>query len=321
LHSGALFATLAFVWWGLFPLYFRIVTAVPAGEVLSHRILWCLLFLSVVMSLRRQWAWLPQVVRAPKVLAAFAASALMIAANWLTYIWSVNNGHVVDSSLGYFITPLVNVLLGTTLLHERLRRVQWIALALAGAGVVWLTVQAGHLPWIALVLGITFGAYGLLRKVAALGALEGLALETLLLAPLAAIALAVLWHSGANTFPSAGMATNVWLIALGPITAVPLLLFAAAARRLSMTTLGLIKYIGPTIQFALGVWVFDEPFSAARLVGFAFIWLALILYSLDGWQNSRRSAIEAARSIAPDSLNCASAPRALTPALSRRERE
>jgi chloramphenicol-sensitive protein RarD len=290
LHSGVVFASLAFVCWGLFPLYFRIVTSVPPGEVLAHRILWCLLFLGVVLGWRRQWAWLSQVLRTPRVLGAFAASALLIAANWLTYIWSIGNGHVVDASLGYFITPLVNVLLGTTLLHERPRRMQWAALALAALGVAWLTVQAGHPPWIALVLAVSFGGYGLLRKVAALGALEGLTLETLLLAPLALAALAFEWQRGTGSFPAPDGATNLWLIGLGPLTAVPLLLFAAGARRLSMTTLGLLQYIGPTIQFALALWVFHEPFAGSRLLGFGCIWLALAVYSTDGWRQSRQPA-------------------------------
>ena len=290
MHAGVVFAALAFAWWGLFPLYFRLVPAVPPGEVLAHRIVWCLLFLLGLLGARRQWAWLPQVLRAPRVLGAFCASALMIAVNWMTYIWSVNNGHVVDASLGYFITPLVNVLLGTTLLHERLRRTQWVALALAGAGVAWLTVQAGHPPWIALVLAVSFGAYGLMRKVATLGALEGLTLETLLLAPLALAALVFWAQRGTGHFPAPDIATNLWLIALGPITAVPLLLFAAGARRVSMTTLGVLQYIGPSIQFALGVWVFSEPFAAARLIGFGAIWLALLIYSFDGWRAGRSAA-------------------------------
>ena len=293
MHLGALSAALAFVWWGLFPLYFRLVPGVPSGEVLAHRIVWCLLFLAAVLSLRRQWAWLPQVLRQPRVLTAFAASALLIAANWLTYIWSVNNNHVIDASLGYFITPLFNVLLGTTLLHERPRPVQWAALAIAAFGVVWLTAQTGRLPWIALVLGLTFACYGLLRKVAALGPLEGLMLETLVLGPLALAALAFWWRAGTGTFPSAAPATNLWLIALGPITAVPLLLFAAGARRLSMTALGLLQYIGPTIQLAVGVWAFGEPFGGARLTGFACIWLALVVYTLDGWRVGRRLAAPA----------------------------
>ena len=283
MSTGALYAALAFALWGIFPLYFRQIASVPPGEILVHRIVWSLVFVIVVLSVRRQWAWLKPVLRQPRVLATFAASALLLSINWLTYIWAVNNGHVIDASLGYFINPLVNVLLGYTVLHERLRRLQWMALALAAAGVLWLTIQAGHLPWIALALAGSFGCYGLLRKVALLGALEGLTLETLLLAPIAALLLGVWVSQGSSQFPSADALTNFWLIAAGPITAIPLLLFAAGARRISLTTLGLMQYIGPTLQLALGLWLFHEPFSASRLFGFSLIWLALATYSAESW--------------------------------------
>lgn len=287
MSTGAIYAALAFAAWGIFPLYFRQIAHVPSGEILIHRIVWSLVFVVIALSLRRQWGWLKPVMRQPKVLAAFTASALLLSVNWLTYIWAVNNGHVIDASLGYFINPLVNVLLGYTVLHERLRRMQWLALGLAAAGVLWLTIQAGHLPWIALALAGSFGAYGLLRKVATLGALEGLTLETMLLAPIAAVVLGVWMFNGSSTFPAPDAPTNAWLIAAGPITAIPLLLFAAGARRISLTTLGLLQYIGPTIQLALGLWLFHEPFSTARLLGFALIWLALALYSAEGWWHGR----------------------------------
>ena len=283
MNYGPLYAALAFALWGIFPLFFRRLAMLPAGEVLAHRIVWSLVFVLIVLGVRRQWGWLRPLLGQPRVLGAFAASALLLAVNWLTYIWSVNNGHVIDASLGYFITPLVNVLLGYTVLHERPRRGQWIALALATAGVVWLTVQAGQLPWIALVLAASFGSYGLLRKVAVLGPLEGLTLEAMLLAPLAVAALLFWQAQGTGLFPLPDTATNLWLLAAGPITAVPLLLFAAGARRISMTTLGLMQYIGPTIQFGLGVWLFGEPFGGARLAGFGFIWGALAVYSVEGW--------------------------------------
>jgi chloramphenicol-sensitive protein RarD len=236
--------------------------------------------------LRRRWQWLREACTW-RTLGRVLLGAALIAVNWLLYIWAVQHDHVLDSSLGYFITPLVNVLLGYTLLKERPRRVQWAALAIAALGVVWLTLQTGKLPWIALVLGITFACYGLLRKVAALGPLEGLMLETLVLGPLALAALLFWARAGNGVFPSTDLSTNLWLIALGPITAVPLLMFAAGARSLSMTTLGLLQYIGPTIQFAVGVWVFHEPFTPARLVGFSAIWFALVIYTLDGWRVSR----------------------------------
>jgi len=290
LRSGIVYAVLAYVLWGLLPLWFLQIRHVASTEVLVHRIAWSFLLLMAVLAVQRRWAWLPALRARPRVVGAFAASALLLAGNWLTYIWAVQNGHVIDASLGYFITPLVNVLLGTTVLHERPRQAQWVALGFAAVGVVWLTVQAGQLPWIALVLGLSFGAYGLLRKVAVLGALEGLALETLLLAAPALVALALWWGRGPASFPTPDLATNLWLIAAGPLTTIPLLLFAAGARRVSMTTLGLLQYIGPSIGFALGIWVFEEPFSPARLAGFGFIWAALLVYSLDGWRVARRSS-------------------------------
>jgi chloramphenicol-sensitive protein RarD len=262
--------------------------------VLVHRVVWSLAFLLLLLALRRQWSWMAEVARQPKVLAAFLLSAILLSINWVTYIWSVANGHVVDASLGYFMTPLVNIALGYTVLHERLRLPQWIALALALLGVVWLTFQAGQLPWIALVLASSFGLYGLLRKVARLGALEGLTLETLMLTPPAAVALAWLWSRGDASFPAPDVATNLWLIGVGPVTAVPLLLFAAGARRLTLATLGVLQYVSPTLQFMLGVWLFHEPFSAERLVGFVFIWIALTLYSIDGWRASRRAIVPTA---------------------------
>ena len=277
-------AALAFTWWGFFPLYFRLQPDVSPAEVLANRIVWALLLVAGVLTWRSRWGWLAPALRSRRVMASFVASALLLSANWMTYIWAVSNGHVVDASLGYFITPLVNVALGYFLLRERPRRAQWIALAVAAAGVVWLTASAGRLPWIGLVLGLTFGAYGLLRKVASLGALEGLTLETMILAPAAVVGMAYWWGGSPTSFPGPDVATNVWLVGLGPATTVPLLLFAVAARRLAMTTLGLLQYLSPTLQFLLGIWLFHEPFGGARLVGFVLIWVALALYSLDGWK-------------------------------------
>ncbi len=290
MHRGIVYAALAYICWGLFPLYFVQLAAVPAAEVVAHRVLWSLVFLLALLGVRRQWAWLGPVLRQPRVLLAFAASALLLAANWGVYIWAVTHGHVLDASLGYFITPLVNVLLGTTVLKERPRRAQWAALSLAALGVVWLTVHGGQLPWIALVLAASFGTYGLLRKIAVLGALEVLTLETLVLAPLAFVALGWWWVQGSASFPAQDWATDLLLVGVGPVTAIPLLLFAAGARRITMTTLGLLQYLGPAIQFGLGVWLFHEPFTAPRMIGFALIWAALLVYSVDGWRVARRLA-------------------------------
>ena len=200
MNTGILYAALAYIAWGLFPLYFKQVADVPSLEVVMHRTLWSLVFVFGVLMVRRQWSWMGTVLRQPKVLAAFVLSAMLLSGNWLTYVWAVQNQHVVDASLGYFILPLVNVALGFVFLRERPRSGQWMAVAVAAAGVLWLAVQAGRLPWIALVLALSFGFYGLLRKVAMLGALEGLALETLVLAPVAAVVLG--WW--ACPAPSAG---------------------------------------------------------------------------------------------------------------------
>ena len=259
-------------------------------EVLANRVVWSLILVGVVLTWRRQWAWLGGAVGDVRVMASFVASALLLSVNWITYIWAVTNGHVVDASLGYFMTPLVNVALGYGLLGERPRRAQWTALTIAAIGVAWLTVDAGRLPWIGLVLGLTFGAYGLLRKVAVLSALEGLTFETLILAPAAVAGMVWWWGSSATSFPGPDLGTNVWLLGLGPATTLPLLLFAIAARRIPLTTLGLMQYLSPTVQLVLGLWLFHEPFTPGRLAGFSLIWIALVLYTADGWKATRRLA-------------------------------
>lgn len=291
MNPGIAYAALAFFLWGLFPLYFRAIEEVAPIEILAHRMLWSLLFLSIVLTVRGQWKWLLEVRRQPRVIASFVASAALLTLNWFVYIWAVNNGHVLDSSLGYFINPLVNVLLGVLLLKEKLRRLQWLAIALAGCGVGWLTWQGGQLPWIALILGASFGLYGLLRKTAALAALEGLSFETLLLFPAAAAYLVWLTVHGQNSFLNSAHDSTRWLLAAaGPITAIPLLLFAAGARRIPFSVLGLLQYLAPTMQLLLGVWLFHEAFSSARLIGFGIIWSALALYMAEGLWNTRRQS-------------------------------
>lgn len=290
MNTGILYAALAYIAWGLFPLYFRQVADVPSLEVVMHRTLWSLVVVLGLLAVRRHWAWMATVARQPRVLGAFALSAVLLSGNWLTYVWAVQNQHVVDASLGYFILPLVNVALGFVFLHERPRPGQWLAVAVAAAGVLWLTLQAGRLPWIALVLALSFGFYGLLRKVAVLGALEGLALETLMLAPVAAAVLGWWAWQGQGALVQGDAATVGWLVLAGPMTAVPLLLFAAGARLIPMSTLGILQYISPSLQFALGLWIFHESFEPARLVGFVLIWGALVVYSLEGWWMRQRVA-------------------------------
>jgi chloramphenicol-sensitive protein RarD len=277
-----LYAALASAMWGVFPMYFKALRAMPADEILAHRILWSLAFLAAVLAWRRQWTWLRAVMRQPRVLAAFAASALLLSTNWLIYIWAVNHDRVLDASLGYFINPLFSIVLGLVFLRERLRVGQGMAIGLAVCGVAWLTWQSGHPPWIALMLAVTFGAYGLLRKTAVLGPLEGLALETLLLSAPAAASLIFLMLNDQGGFLASGTAAKWLLAGSGPLTAIPLLLFAAGARRIPLSLLGLLQYLGPTLQLTLGVWLYDEPFGGARLAGFAMIWTALLLYSLEG---------------------------------------
>ena len=287
MNPGIVYATLAFVMWGLFPLYFHRIAAVPALEVILHRSAWSMLFVLGLLAALGRFDWLRTLRSQPRQIGSFALSALLLSGNWLLYVYAVQSGQVVEASLGYFINPIVSVLLGVLVLHERLNRVQWTAVALAAAGVLWLTALGGRLPWIALLLAVSFGLYGLMRKTSSLGALEGLALETMLMAPLVVPLLGWWTLRGSGALARGDAALSSWLIIGGPMTALPLLLFAAGARRLPLATVGLIQYVSPTIQLALGVWVFHEPFDRAKLLGFAFIWAALALYSADGWRRSR----------------------------------
>ncbi|MEW7849651.1 EamA family transporter RarD [Massilia aurea] len=282
MRSGIIYAALAFFCWGLFPIYFHALGEVPPLQILAHRMLWSLAFLLILLLLRRDWKWLA-IVRQPRVFFSFVLSALLLSANWLVYIWSVMNHHVIEASLGYFINPLVNIVLGYLILKERMRPLQWAAIGVAAMGVAWLTWQAGTVPWIALFLALSFGGYGLLRKTAALGPLEGLSFETIVLFPLAAGYVLWLTVQGQNVFINTASDTTRWLLIMaGPLTAIPLLLFATGARKIPLSILGLLQYLSPTLQFLLGVWLFKEAFSADRLVGFALIWSALALFAGEG---------------------------------------
>lgn len=294
MQQGVVYAALAYFLWGLFPLYFRLLAAVDPLEVLAHRFVWSVGFLLLILAVLRRWAWLGPALRSPRVLGLFTLSAALLSVNWFVYIWAVTHERVLEASLGYFITPLANVLTGWLFLRERLRPAQWLAVALAAAGVLWMTWQIGSLPWVSLVLAASFATYGLVRKTAPLGALEGLTLETLLLGPLGLAGLIWAGSQGLSAFVPAGADLKALLIASGPITAIPLLLFAAGARRIPLSVLGMLQYIGPTIQWLLAVWLFHEPFGGARLQGFVLIWCACAVFSAELWRHSRRPAEPAA---------------------------
>lgn len=284
-RAGALYSVAAYSMWGLFPLYFKALAVSPL-EFLLHRILWSALLLSVLFTLRRGWSGLARALARRSVLLSSMASAALLSVNWFIYIWAVTHDRVLDASLGYFITPLVSVVLGVLVLGERLRPLQWLAVVTAAFGVLWLTVQLGELPWIGLSLAASFGAYGLMRKTAALGAFEGLLLETLLLLPLALMGLVLV--GGGSGFVHGAPLDRALLVFAGPLTVTPLLLFAAGARRIPLSLVGLLQYIAPSEQLLLGVLVWHEPFGGHKLAGYAFIWLALALYALEGIWTARQ---------------------------------
>jgi len=285
----------AFTLWGLFPAYLHPLSGVPPLEIVAHRIVWSCLFLLGVLLLRAELGGLTTTLGQPRLLAGLASSAFLITCNWLVYVWSVTHGHIVESSLGYYINPLVNVLLGVLVLRERPSGAQWSAIALAALAVLYLAVQAGGPPWIAFALALSFSLYGFVRKIISVDALPGLATETLLLLPLAFGYLAWREMSGVATFGHTGLALAGLLIGSGIVTAVPLFLFAYGARRLPYSTVGVLQYIGPTLQLACGVIFYHESFEPARAAGFALLWAALILYAAEGVWRARLLARRAAR--------------------------
>jgi chloramphenicol-sensitive protein RarD len=275
--------------WGLVPLYWKLLKHVPAIQVLGHRIVWSLAVLAILVAGRRQARSALANVSRP-VVGLYAIAAALIAANWFIYIYAVNAGFIVETSLGYYITPLVNVLFGVVFFHERMRPAQWLSIGLATAGVVELTYAYGALPWIAFGLAASFGTYGLAKKKAPLDPLEGLTLETALLAPLAILYLVMLHRTGDGAFLHTGATSDALMIGGGLVTTVPLLLFAAAVRSVPLSVIGILQYIGPTLQFLLGVFVYDEPFSRMQLIGFSSVWCALAIYAGDSLR-ARRAAM------------------------------
>ncbi len=281
ISKGAGSVLITYVLWGFLPVFWKTLTMVPALEILSHRMVWFLIFLLILMLWQKKWKWLSAARKNPKTMLPSFCCAFLLGLNWYTYIWAVNAGFIIETSLGYFINPLVTILLGMLFLREQLRLGQWAAMGIALGGVLYLTFSYGVFPWIALTLAFSFAFYALLRKTSGIGALEGLTVEASVLFFPSLIYLIYLESEGVATFGHRTLSLEILLISTGIVTAIPLLLFAYGAKRVSMTTIGLLQYIAPTIQFLLGVFVYQEPFTFTRLIGFFMIWMALLLYSVE----------------------------------------
>lgn len=294
--NGLAYAITGFGLWGLSPLYWKLLAHISVWEVLAHRILWALVFVAVLLWIRTELLGVFAKLRRPKVLAGLVLATGLIAINWVTFIWSVGSGNVLQASLGYFINPLVSVALGTLFLGERLNRAQGAAVALAASGVIFMTVSLGVLPWVSLLLALTFGFYGLVRKLVPVSALEGHFAETFACAPLALGFLIWMQANGAGQLGHGSPLDVMLLVLAGPFTAVPLMLFAMGARRLRLSTLGLTQYIAPTTHFLLATLIFGEAFTLMHLVTFALIWSGLALYSHDAFrkERARRAALKTA---------------------------
>ncbi|WP_406319234.1 EamA family transporter RarD [Streptosporangium sp. NBC_01639] len=294
-RRGVLYGIAAYTMWGLFPLYWPLLKPSTAWEILAHRIAWSLVAVVAILAVRRHWSWFRELLRTPKKLGLLALAAVIVTVNWGVYIYAVNSGHVVESALGYFINPLVSVLFGVFLLKERLRPWQWGAVGLGALAVVVLTVDYGRPPWIALVLAVTFGTYGLIKKIAQVGAAESMTIETLVLLLPALGYLLYLQGQGTGTFGSISAGHALLLAGSGVITAIPLLCFTSAALRVPLTTIGLLQYIAPVLQFLVGVFVIHEDMPSSRWTGFAIVWLALSVFTWDSLRaahRARRTALE-----------------------------
>jgi chloramphenicol-sensitive protein RarD len=290
MNKGIWYALGAYIFWGLFPVYWKILAGIPALQLLGHRIFWSFLLLIGIVLIVRQGKIFRTFLNR-RVLIIYAVAAILIAINWLTYVWAVGMGFIVETSLGYFINPLLSVLLGVVFLRERLRPLQWLPIGLAGAGVLYLTFAYGTLPWVALTLAISFSFYGLVKKTAPLGALHGLTLETGILFLPALFFLLYSEFSGTGAFMHSATLLDLMLVGAGLVTVFPLLMFASAAQRIPLTMIGVLQYINPTMQFLLGVLIYKEPFDHHRLIGFSVVWVALILFGAEGLLAQRRSKV------------------------------
>lgn len=286
-NHGAWYAAAAYLMWGFMPVYLKQLQEVPAVQILLHRVIWSFLFLALIILLRREGHALLQVLHNGKVLRLYFIAAVLLAGNWLAYIWGVNSSQIVETSLGYYINPLVSVALSVIFLKERLRAFQWASIGLAAVGVLYLTLQYGRVPWLALFIASSFGLYGLVKKLSPLGSLHGLTMETAMLFLPALSALMWIETSGSGAMGSLSAVKLVILAFIGIVTAVPLLLFASAARRIPLSLMGILQYLSPTTQFLLGVLVYNEPFTPQRLIGFVFVWLALLFFWLESIIHNR----------------------------------
>jgi chloramphenicol-sensitive protein RarD len=293
MQKGVLAAIGAYVLWGFLPIYWKFLHSVPALQIMTHRVVWSFIFLAILITIRREWEPLRTSLDKRTILIYLGAGSIL-AVNWLTYIWAVNANYIVETSLGYFINPLVSVVLGVIFLKERLRPLQWVPVGMAAVGVLYLSFNYGRLPWIALVLALSFGIYGLIKKLAPLGALHGLTVETgAVFIPSLGYLIAA-QAVGVGQYGHGTPGQTVLLTLTGVVTAIPLLLFAVGARRIPLSMVGILQYIAPSIQFLIGVLLYKEPFTPARLAGFAIIWLALIVFTLEGFWQRRRMAQAAA---------------------------
>jgi len=290
-NKGILYGIVAYIIWGFFPVFFKALQTVPPLQIVAHRISGAFIFLLIVIFVRQRGTQFFKYFSQPKILLLYSLPAILLAVNWSTYIWGVNSGYVVETSLGYFINPLVNVLLGVVLLREKLRLPQWVSVGVATIGVAFLTFLAGGLPWIALMLAFTMGFYGLLVKIGPLRALDSLSLETGILFIPSLVYLFFVNYQAAEPVWEQELIVLVLIGLAGVVTATPLLLFSAAVRMIPLSTIGLLQYIAPTIQFLLGVYVYKETFSTADLIGFCLIWIALIIYSYDSVRFQRSKTI------------------------------
>lgn len=289
--KGLLLALGAYFSWGLFPIYWKFLKHVPALQLLGHRIFWSFVLLMAVLAVGGGLRGLRQQLSAPKTLRIYGLAAVLIGINWLVYVWAVNAGFIVETSLGYFINPLISVVLGMIFFKERLRPLQWIPVSLAAIGVGYLTISYGRLPWIALTLAFSFGFYGLVKKLAPLGSAYGLALETGILVLPALGYLTWAEVSGTGAFGHTGLTADLLMIGAGVVTTVPLLMFAGAAHRIPLSMVGLMQYLAPTMQFLLGVFLYNEPFSSHQLIGFGFVWAGLIIFGAESLYHSRQAPL------------------------------